>query len=87
MARFHGTLLTTLGIAVAFTSKDNAIEVVDYLIFDPGPSWDTITSQIKLEKATQDLLASAEDRRCTADLTVVSADELTKVKHILAKTP
>jgi hypothetical protein len=47
MARFHGTLLTTLGIAVAFTSKDNAIEVVDYLIPDPGPSWDTITSQIK----------------------------------------
>ena len=38
-------------------------------------------------EATQDLLANAYDTGCTADLRVASADALTKVKQILAKTP
>jgi hypothetical protein len=33
-----------------------------------------------LKEATQDLLASADDTGCTADLTVVSADVLTQGK-------
>jgi hypothetical protein len=41
----------------------------------PGPSW--------AEGATQDLFATEDDTGSTADLTVASADELTKVKQIL----
>jgi hypothetical protein len=68
--------------------KDNAIEAVDFLIFDPGPSWERHHfADEALKEATQDLLASADDTGCTADLTVASADALTKVKQILAKTP
>ena len=64
--------------------KDNAIEAVDFLIFAPGPSWEHHEA---LKEATLDLLASADDTGCTADLTVASADALTKVKQILEKTP
>jgi hypothetical protein len=38
-------------------------------------------------EATQDLLASADDTGCTADLRVAPADALTKVRQILVKTP
>jgi hypothetical protein len=69
-------------------SNDTAIEAVDFLIFDPGPSWEYHHfADEALKKARQDLLASADDTGCTADLTVASADALTKVKQILAKTP
>lgn len=68
--------------------KDNAIEAVDFLIFDPGPSWEHHHfADETLKEATRDLLASADDTGCTADFTVASADALTKVKQILAKTP
>jgi hypothetical protein len=56
--------------------------------FDPGPSWEhRHFADEALKEAIQDLLASADDTRCIADLTVASAYALTKVKHILAKTP
>jgi hypothetical protein len=81
MARFHRTLLTTLGTAGAFTSRANAIEVVDFLIFDPGPSCEHHHfADEPLKEATQDLLASANDTGCNTDLTVPSADALTNVK-------
>jgi hypothetical protein len=64
------------------------LEAVDFLIFDQGPSWEHHHfADEALKEAAQDLLASADDTGCTADLTVASADALTKVKHILAKTP
>jgi hypothetical protein len=67
--------------------KDNAIEAVGFLIFDPGPSWEHHHfADESLKKATQDLRASADDTGCTADLTVASADVLTKVKQILANS-
>jgi hypothetical protein len=40
-----------------------------------------------LKEATQYLLASSDDTRCTGDLTVALADALTKVKQIFVKTP
>jgi hypothetical protein len=68
--------------------KDNASEVVNFLIFDPGPQWERHHfANEALKEATQDLLASANATRCTAHLAVVSADALTKLQHILAKTP
>ena len=68
--------------------KDIATEAVDFLIFDPGPSLEHHHfADEALKEATQDLLASADDTGCTADLTVASADGLTKIKQILAKTP
>lgn len=62
--------------------KDNAIEAVDFLIFDPGPFWEHLhVADDALKEATQDLLASSDDTRCTADLTVALADALTKVNR------
>jgi hypothetical protein len=40
-----------------------------------------------LKEATRALLASADDTGCNADLTVASAEALTKLKQILVKTP
>ena len=51
----------------------------DFLIFDPGPSWEHHHfADEALKEATQDLLASADDTRCTADLTAASAYALTR---------
>src|ERR1700716_1573940 len=81
MARFHGTRLRTHRGRGRIYIKDNAIETVDFLIFDPRPSWEYHHfADEALKTATQDLLASADDTGCTADLTVASADGLTKIK-------
>jgi hypothetical protein len=57
MARFHGTLLTTW-----IYIKHKAIEAVDFLIFDPGRWEHRHFADEALNEATQDLLASADDR-------------------------
>jgi hypothetical protein len=63
--------------------KNNASEVVDFPIFGPVLSWEHHHfADEALKEATQDLLASVDDTRCTADQTA-----LTKAKQILAKTP
>lgn len=67
--------------------KDNVTEAVDFLIFDPGPSWEHHHFvDDALKEATQDLLASSDNTRGTADLTVALAAALTKVKLIFVKT-
>jgi hypothetical protein len=88
LARFHRTLLTAPGGRGAATSKNIAIDTVDFLIFNPRPSWKYHHfADEALKEATLDLLARENATGCTANLTVASADELTNVKRIPAKIP
>lgn len=67
--------------------KDNVLEAVDYLIFDPGPSWEpNHFTDDAMKTALGSLIESADNTGCTSDLTVVSADALKAVQDLLAKT-
>jgi len=68
--------------------KDNSIEDVFTVLFDPGPSWQpNHFADESMKKAILDLLASADVTGCTSDLTVVSSQALSQVREILAKAP
>ena len=68
--------------------KDNQLEDVFTVLFDPGPSWQpNHFADEGMKKAILDLLASAENTGCTSDLTVVSSEALGHLREILAKAP
>jgi hypothetical protein len=49
-------------------SFEIGLEAVDFLIFDPGPSWEHHHfADEALKEPTQNLLASADDAGCTDD--------------------
>lgn len=60
--------------------KDNQIEDVFTVLFDPGPSWQpNHFVDDGLKKVILDLLASADGTGCTADLTVVSSEAFSPI--------
>lgn len=68
--------------------RDNQIEDVFTVLFDPGPSWQpNHFADEGNKKAILDLLASADSTGCTTDLTVVSSEALSQLRELLAKTP
>jgi hypothetical protein len=68
--------------------KDNQIEDVYTMLFDPGPSWrPNHFADEGLKKAVTDLLSSADETGCSTDLTVVSSEALGRLRELLAKTP
>jgi hypothetical protein len=77
----------SLGTAVAFTSKTARSKLLTPDLRSGAVVGRYHFASKALKEATQGLLASADDTRCTVDITMASADEPTTVKHILAKTP
>lgn len=65
--------------------KDNQIEAVDDLIFNPGPSWapNHYADDI-LKQAIQKLLDSASSPGCSPDLIVVAANHVETVRSLLS---
>ena len=61
--------------------KSNAIEIVDDLIFNAGPSWaPNHFASDELKQAIRELLDSADDVGCSTDLTVVRSEQLEAVR-------
>jgi hypothetical protein len=61
--------------------KDNQVEAVDDLIFNPGPSWaPNHFADDHLKQAIRDLLDSADNTGCSPELTVVAAPGIEAVR-------
>ncbi len=66
--------------------KDNAVEAVDDVILNPGPSWSSDHyADERLKQIIQDLIESADDMGCTEDLTVVSRKYVDYLHQALPK--
>ena len=66
--------------------KDNQLEEIDDLIFNPGPSWSpNHFADSHSKQAIQELVESADNAGCSPDLTVVSAKSLEVLRRALAK--
>ncbi len=66
--------------------KSNAIEIVDDLIFNAGPSWAPnhyVSDELK--QVVRELLDSADNAGCSTDLTVVGSEQLEAVRSRLPK--
>ncbi len=67
--------------------RDNAIEIVDDLIFNAGPSWaPNHYASDELKQAVRELLDSADNAGCSSDLTVVGAEQLEAVRARLPRS-
>ena len=65
--------------------KDNQVEAVDDLIFNPGPSWaPNHFVDDHLKQAVRDLLDSADDSGCSPEVIAVSATDIATVR---SRTP
>ena len=66
--------------------KDNAVEAVDDVILNPGPSWSSDHfADERLKQILQDLVDSADDTGCSEDLTVVSRKYVGYLQQALPK--
>jgi hypothetical protein len=66
--------------------KDNRIEAVDDLIFNPGPAWDPSPfASPNLKLAVQSVVDSADDTGCTEDLTVVEASAVETLRSLVSR--
>jgi hypothetical protein len=66
--------------------KNNIVEMVDDVIFNPGPSWAPehyVDERLKM--VLQGLSDSADDTGCSPDLTVVSAAAVATIRTVLAR--
>jgi hypothetical protein len=66
--------------------KDNLLEIVDDVFFNPGPSWSPLRfADSDLKQSIQELVDSADGAGCSQDLTVVSAKPLEALRGVLAQ--
>ena len=66
--------------------KDNAVETIDDVVFNEGPSWaPEHYVDDRLKKLLQELVDSADNTGCTPDLTVVSAKPVEAIRQTLAR--
>lgn len=66
--------------------ENNHVEVVDYVIFDPGPSWSpNHFADENLKETIQRLLDSADNTGCSDDLTVIAAEHLSELRRLFEK--
>jgi hypothetical protein len=66
--------------------KDNAVEAVDDVIFNAGPSWSSDHyADERLKEIIRDLVESADDTGCSEDLTVVSRKYVDYLKQTLPR--
>lgn len=66
--------------------KDNAVETIDDVIFNEGPSWaPEHYVDDRLKKVLHELVDSADNTGCTPDLTVVSAKPVEAIRQALAR--
>ncbi|MBB6144290.1 hypothetical protein HNQ77_002242 [Silvibacterium bohemicum] len=66
--------------------KDNAVEAADDVVLNPGPSWSSDHyADERLKEILQDLVDSADDTGCSADLTVVSRKYVGYLQQALPK--
>lgn len=66
--------------------KDNAVETIDDVIFNEGPSWaPEHYVDDRLKKVLHELVDSADNAGCTPDLTVVSAKPVEAIRQALAR--
>ncbi len=64
--------------------KDNRIEIVYDVIFQPGPTWDRAPyASEPLKNAIQDLLDSSDESGFSSDFIVVSSPALRALGHLL----
>lgn len=71
----HGTIFV----------KDSVIEVVDDVIFNPGPSWEPRHyASPSLKLAVQDLFDSSDDSGFSSDFVVVAAPPVRTLRHLLS---
>ncbi len=68
--------------------KDNTVEDVFTVLFDPGPSWQpNHFADEGMKKAILELLTSADDTGCSTGLTAVSSESVSQIREIPAKVP